>query len=162
MGFMQGYESGKDKWYKLPLVGVLPQASFRLTTADRGWNPSSGSMPSTPPIAATATAPCRGFFRRCDAAMLGKYRCVGSASLVCCHPAPAAHLAAGWWHRNLGTKMSIWWGSGLHRSWNRWTGGLVPTVSTPQCRNCAMMNHQPHADMSDVAAEAVVSALLPF
>jgi len=71
MGFMQGYESSKDKWYKLPLVGVLPQASFRLTTADRGWNPSSGSMPSTPPVAATATAPCRGFFRQCDAAMLG-------------------------------------------------------------------------------------------
>ena len=35
MGFMQGYESSKDKWYKLPLVGVLPQASFRLTTAER-------------------------------------------------------------------------------------------------------------------------------
>ena len=71
MGFMQSYESSKEKWYKLPLVGVLPQGSFRLTTADQGWNPSSDSMPSTPPIAATATAPCRGFFRRCDAAMLG-------------------------------------------------------------------------------------------
>ena len=35
MGFMQGYESNKDKLYKLPLVGVLPQASFRLTMA--GW-----------------------------------------------------------------------------------------------------------------------------
>ena len=57
MGFMQGYESGKDKWYKLPLEGVLSQASFRLTTADRGWNPSSGSMPSTPPVAATAVTP---------------------------------------------------------------------------------------------------------
>ena len=33
MGFMQGYESGKDKWYKLPLVGVLPKlasGSLRL------------------------------------------------------------------------------------------------------------------------------------
>ena len=59
MVFMRGYESSKDKWYKLPLVGVLPQASFRLTTAGRGWNPSSGSMPSTPPVAATAAAPCR-------------------------------------------------------------------------------------------------------
>ena len=36
MGFMQGYENSKDKWYKLPLVGVLPQASFRLTIAGRG------------------------------------------------------------------------------------------------------------------------------
>ena len=36
MGFMQGYECSKDKWYKLPHVGVLPQASFRLTTADQG------------------------------------------------------------------------------------------------------------------------------
>ena len=71
MGFMQGYESSKEKWYKLPLVGVLPQASFRLTTADRGWNPSSGSTPSTPSVAATATAPCRGSFRQCDAVMLG-------------------------------------------------------------------------------------------
>ena len=26
MGFMQGYENSKDKWYKLPLMGVLPQA----------------------------------------------------------------------------------------------------------------------------------------
>ena len=49
MGFMQGYESSKDKWYKLPLVGVLPQASFRLITTGRGWNPSNGSRPSTPP-----------------------------------------------------------------------------------------------------------------
>ena len=71
MGFMQGYESSKDKWYKLPLVGVLPEASFRLTTADRSWNLSSGSMPSTPPVAANATTPCRGSFRQCDAAMLG-------------------------------------------------------------------------------------------
>ena len=71
MGFMQGYESSKDKWYKLPLVGVLPQASLRLTTADRGRNPSSGSMPSTPPVTATATAPCRGFSLQCDATMLG-------------------------------------------------------------------------------------------
>ena len=71
MGFMQSYESSKDNWYKLPLVGVLPQASFRLTTVDRGWNPSSGSMPSTPPVAATATAPYRGFFHQFDAAMLG-------------------------------------------------------------------------------------------
>jgi len=71
MGFMQGYESSKDKWYKLPLVGVLPQASFRPTMADRGWNPSSGSTPSTPPVAVTVTAPCRGSFRQCDAAMLG-------------------------------------------------------------------------------------------
>ena len=118
MGFMQGYESSKDKWYKLPLVGVLPQASFRLTTADRGWNPSSGSMPSTPPVVATATAPCRGVYRQCDAAMLGSYRCVCAASLVCCRSAPAAHLATGWWHRNLGMKMSVWWGSGLHQSWN--------------------------------------------
>ena len=57
MVFMQGYGSSKDKWYKLPLVGFLPQTSFRLTTADRGWNPSSGSMPSTPPVAATAVTP---------------------------------------------------------------------------------------------------------
>ena len=57
MGFMQGYECSRDKWYKLPLVGVLPQANFRLTTADRGWNPSSGIMPSTPPVAATAVTP---------------------------------------------------------------------------------------------------------
>ena len=71
MDFMQGYESSKDKWYKLPLVGVLPQASFRHTTADRGWNPSSDSTPSTPPFAATATAPCHGSFRQCEAAMLG-------------------------------------------------------------------------------------------
>ena len=71
MGFMQGYESSKDKWYKLPLVGVLLQASFRLTTTDQGWNPSSSSTPSTPPVAATATTPCRGSFRQCDAAMLG-------------------------------------------------------------------------------------------
>ena len=70
-GFMQSYESSKDKWYKLYLVGVLPQANFRLTTADRGWNLSSGSTPSTPPVAATATAPCHGSFRQCDAAMLG-------------------------------------------------------------------------------------------
>ena len=131
MGFMQGYESSKDKWYKLPLVGILPQASFRLTMADRGWNLSSGSTPSTPPGAATTTAPCCGVFRQCDADMLGYCRCVGSASLVCCRPAPAAQLAAGWWHRNLGTKMSVGWGSGLHRSWNWWTGGLVPAVSTP-------------------------------
>ena len=39
MGFMQGYESSKDKWYKLPLVGVLPQASFRLIMAGRGLKP---------------------------------------------------------------------------------------------------------------------------
>ena len=63
MDFMQGFESSKDKWYKLPLVGVLPQASFRLTTAEQGWNPSSGSTPSTPPVAAAATAPCRGVSR---------------------------------------------------------------------------------------------------
>ena len=118
MGFMQGYESSKEKWYKLPLVGVLSQASFRLTTADRGWNPSSGSTPSTPPVATTATAPCHGVSRQCNAAMLGYCWCIGSASLVCCRLAPAAHLAAGWWHWNLGTKTSIWWGSGIHRSWN--------------------------------------------
>ena len=34
MGFMQGYENSEDNWYKLPLVGVLPQASFRLTAVD--------------------------------------------------------------------------------------------------------------------------------
>ena len=63
MGFMQGYKSSKDKWYKLPLVGVLPQASFRLTMASRGWNPSNGSRPSTPPIVEAVRAPCRGVFR---------------------------------------------------------------------------------------------------
>jgi hypothetical protein len=162
MVFMRGYESSKDKWYKLPLVGVLPQASIKITMADRGWSLSSSSMPSNPPVAATATAPCRGFFRLYDAAMLGLYQCVGSASLVCCRPAPAAHLAAGWWCRNLETRTSVWWGSGLHRSWNWWTGGLVPAVSTPQCWHCVMTNHRPHADMSDVAAEVVVSALPPF
>ena len=35
MGFMQGYESSKDKWYKLPLVGVLPQAKLQ---AHYGWS----------------------------------------------------------------------------------------------------------------------------
>ena len=160
--FMQGYESSKDKWYKLPLVGVLPQASFRLTMADRGWNLSSGSKPSTPHVAATATAPCRGVSRYCDATMLVMYRCVGAASLVCCRSAPAAHLAVGWWHRNLRTRTSVWWGSGLHRNWNWWTGGLVPAVPTPQCWHCAMTNHWPNADVSVVAAEAVVSVLLPF
>ena len=162
MDFMQSYESSKEKWYKLPLVGVLPQSSFRLTTAGRGWNPSSGSMPSTPPVAAIAIAPCRGVFRQCDAAMLGYCRCVGAASLVCFRPAPTAYLAAGWWDRNLGMKMSVWWGSGLHRSWNWWTSGLVPAVSTPQCWHCAMTNHWPRADVSDVGAEVVVSVLLPF
>ena len=112
-GFMQGYERSKDKWYKLPLVGVLPQAGFRLTTAGRGWNSSSGSMPSTPPVTAIATTPCHGVSRQSGAAMLGMYRCVGSASLVCCRSIPAAHLAAGWWHRNLGTRPSVWWGLGL-------------------------------------------------
>ena len=108
-GFMQGYKSSKDKWYKLPLVGLLPQASFRLITAGRGWNPSSDSMLSTPPFeaTATATAPCHGVSHQCDAAMLGMYRCVGAASLVCCRSAPAAHLAAGWWHWNLGTRPYI-------------------------------------------------------
>ena len=56
MGFMQGYESSKDKWYKLPLVGVLP----KLASGSLWLN---GSMPSTPHVAATATAPYRGFFR---------------------------------------------------------------------------------------------------
>ena len=27
----------------------------------------------------------------------------------------------------------------------------MPAVSTPQCWHCAMTNHRPHADMSDVA-----------
>jgi len=33
MGFMQGFKSSKDKWYKLPLAGVLPKlasGSLRL------------------------------------------------------------------------------------------------------------------------------------
>ena len=30
-----------------------------------------------------------------DTAMLGMSQCVGAAFLVCCRPAPAAHLAAG-------------------------------------------------------------------
>ena len=162
MGFMQGYESSKANWYKLPLVGVLPQASFGLTTAGRGSNLSSGSMPSTPPVAATATAPCRGVFRQCDAAMLGYCRCVGSASLVCCRPAPAAHLAVGWWHRILGTRTSVWWGSGLHWSWNWYSGSLVPTVPIPQCWHYVMTNHRPRADVSVVATEAVVLVLLLF
>ena len=63
MDFMQVLESSKDTWYKLPLVGALPQASFRLTTAGRGSNPSNGSRPSTPPVAAAVRAPCRGVFR---------------------------------------------------------------------------------------------------
>jgi hypothetical protein len=162
MGFVQGYESSKDKWYKLPLVGVLPQASFRLTTAGRGWNPSNGSRPSTLLVTATATAPCRGVSRQCDAAMLGMSRCVGAASLECCHSAPAAHLAARWWRRNLGTRLSVWWGSSLRWSWNWWTSGLVPAVPTPQCWHYAMTNHRPHADASAVVAETVVSVLLPF
>ena len=53
----------------------------------------AGSTPSTPPIA--TTAPCRGVSHQCDAAMLGMYRCVGAAFLVCCRSALAAHLAAG-------------------------------------------------------------------
>jgi hypothetical protein len=160
MGFMQGYESGKDKWYKLPLVGVLPQASLRLTTADRGRNSSSSSITSTPPV--VVTDPCRGVSRQCDAAMLGLYRCAGAAFLVCCHSAPAAHLAIGWWCRNLGTRPSVWWGSVLRWSWNWWTGGLVPVVPTPRCWHCAMTNHRPHVDVSAVADEVMVSVLLLF
>ena len=38
----------------------------------------------------------------------------------------------------------------------------MPTVPTPQCWHYAMMNHRPHVDMSAMAAEVVVSVLLPF
>ena len=38
----------------------------------------------------------------------------------------------------------------------------VPAVPTPQCWHCAMTNHRPLADVSDVAAEVVVSVLLLF
>ena len=76
-------------------MGVLPQASFRLTTVGRGSNPSNGSRPSTPPGAAAASAPCHGVSRQYDTAMLGTSRCVGAAYLECCHSAPAVLLAAG-------------------------------------------------------------------
>jgi hypothetical protein len=51
------FENGKDTRYKVPLMGFLPQASFRLTAAGRGCTPSSGSKPSTPLAAAAAFAP---------------------------------------------------------------------------------------------------------
>ena len=38
----------------------------------------------------------------------------------------------------------------------------MPAVPTPQFWHCAMMNDWPHADVSVVAAELVVSVLLPF
>jgi hypothetical protein len=46
----------KNIRYKIPLVEVLPQASFRLTAAGRGCNPSNGSKPPTPTAAAAASA----------------------------------------------------------------------------------------------------------
>jgi len=43
----------KDRvWYKLPLMGVLPQPSFRLTAVGWGWTQPNGSKPSTPPASA--------------------------------------------------------------------------------------------------------------
>jgi hypothetical protein len=50
-------ERGKKIRYKIPLVGALPQAGFRLTAASRGCSPSNASKPSTPPVAAAVSAP---------------------------------------------------------------------------------------------------------
>jgi hypothetical protein len=40
-------------------MGVLPQASFKLTAAGWGYTPPNGSMPSTPPVAVASAAAWR-------------------------------------------------------------------------------------------------------
>ena len=157
LGFMQALESSKDTWYKLPLMGVLPQASFRLTTVGRGSNPSNGSRPSTPPGAAAAFAPWHGISHRRDAAMPEMCLC-----LECRWSTPAAHLVAVWWHRTREMRLPALQGSALRWSWSWWTGGLEPAVATRRCWCCAKTNHPPHADVKVDTAEVVVLARFPF
>ena len=109
--FMHKVESSKDTWYKLPLVGVLPQASFRLIAADRDRNSSNDSRPSTPPAAAAVFAPWHGISHRRDAAMPEMCLCPE------CHwYAPAAHLVAVWWHRTREMRLPALQGSALRWS----------------------------------------------
>jgi hypothetical protein len=69
--FMHKLKSSNDTRYKVPLVGVSLQASFRLTAAGRGCTPPNRSKPSTLPAAVVASAPWLGSSHWCVAAILG-------------------------------------------------------------------------------------------
>ena len=105
MDFMQGFESSKDKWYKLPLVGVLPQASASLRLVGVETRPAAVGRPLLLSLQLQLLHVVESLAS--DAAVLGMSRYVGVAFLVRCRPAPAAHLAAGWWRQNLGARPSV-------------------------------------------------------
>ena len=109
----------KDRvWYKLPLVGVLPQASFRLTAVGWGWTQPNGSRPSTPPVSAVVAAPCCGSFCMCVAASSELTRCAGLATRRCWWCARSARPSVESEWRNLWTRPNVWRRSGVHWSWN--------------------------------------------
>ena len=121
---MQDFESVKDRvWYKLPLVGVLPQASFRLTAVGWGWIQPNSSRPSTPPGSAAVVAPGCGSSRLCIAASSELTRCAGLVTLRCCWCTCSARPSAKSEWRNLWTKLKVWRRSG---STGTRAGGPMP------------------------------------
>ena len=109
----------KDRvWYKLPLVGVLPQASFGLTAVGWGWTQPNDCKPSTPPESAAVVAPSCGSPRLCVAASSELTRCASPATHRCwwCTRSARPFVESEW--RNLWTRLNVRWRSRVHWSWN--------------------------------------------